>query len=54
MLDRLRSLLQRLAGYLDTDWMWLRILFELALIWALVYIIFRFLRGTRGARFGGT
>ncbi len=50
MLDRLRSLLQRLAGYLDTDWMWLRILFELALIWALVYIIFRFLRGTRGAR----
>lgn len=50
MFDRLGSLLHRLQGYFAIEWMWLQILFEFALIWALVYIIFRFLRGTRGAR----
>jgi len=48
--NRLNSLLTRLGGYLHTEWGWLEILVELALIWALVYVAFRFLRGTRGAR----
>jgi diadenylate cyclase len=50
MFERLQSLLHRLQGYLDTEWMWLEILVELALIWTIVYVAFRFLRGTRGAR----
>ncbi len=47
--DRLIQLLQRLQGYLTWSEIW-QILVELAVIWIVVYVIFRFLRGTRGAR----
>jgi diadenylate cyclase len=44
----LLPLLRRIEGYLQTEP--LELLVELAVIWVVVYIIFRFLRGTRGAR----
>ena len=48
MFDSLSQLADRLRGYLRTEW-W-AVLFELAVIWVVVYLILRFLRGTRGAR----
>ena len=48
MFDSLTQLADRLRGYLRSEW-W-AVLFELAVIWAVVYLILRFLRGTRGAR----
>jgi diadenylate cyclase len=45
LLDRLHQLLRRVQTY-----PWWVVLLELSLIWALVYIIMRFLHGTRGAR----
>lgn len=51
LLDNLKSLITRLSGYFQSGhWEWLEILIEFALIWAVVYVAFRFLRGTRGAR----
>lgn len=47
-LERLGQLLTRLVGYFRNEPLVVAI--ELALIWVLVYIVFRFLRGTRGAR----
>jgi diadenylate cyclase len=44
MIERLSQLLLRLRTY---DW-WV-ILIEMAVIWSIVYLIVRFLRGTRGA-----
>jgi diadenylate cyclase len=44
----LLPLLRRIEGYLQTEP--LEVLVELAVIWIVVYVIFRFLRGTRGAR----
>lgn len=43
--ERLHQLVRRLATY---EW-WV-VIVELAVIWALVYVVIRFLRGTRGAR----
>jgi diadenylate cyclase len=40
--------LRRVEGYLQTQPV--EVLVELAVIWAVVYLILRFLRGTRGAR----
>ncbi len=48
MFESLAQLADRLRGYLRTEW-W-SVLFELAVIWVIVYLILRFLRGTRGAR----
>ncbi len=45
MLDRISQLLNRLAVYNP-----LEVLVELAMIWVVVYMVFRFLRGTRAAR----
>ena len=45
MLDRLNQLLNRLEVYNP-----LEVFIELALIWVVVYMVFRFLRGTRAAR----
>lgn len=45
MLDQLNQLLTRLSGYNP-----LEVAIELALIWFVVFMVFRFLRGTRGAR----
>jgi len=39
---------QRVRNYWETEWY--AVLFELAVIWVVVYLILRFLRGTRGAR----
>lgn len=39
---------QRINGYLESEP--LAVLFELAVIWIVVYLVVRFLRGTRGAR----
>jgi len=47
-LDRLQQVLARLRGYLNFEWH--EVLIELVIIWVVVFIIFRFLRGTRGAR----
>jgi len=47
---RLGSLFTRLLTYLHSSGDILQILIELMLIWTLVYVSFRFLRGTRGAR----
>ncbi|HEX7009756.1 MAG TPA: diadenylate cyclase CdaA [Phycisphaeraceae bacterium] len=44
----LSQLLQRVLGYLRTEPF--EVLIELAVIWVVVYVVFRFLRGTRGAR----
>ncbi|MFA9478673.1 diadenylate cyclase CdaA [Phycisphaerales bacterium AB-hyl4] len=46
--DRLEQLLRRIQGYLWTEP--LEVLIEIAVIWVVVYVILRFLRGTRGAR----
>lgn len=48
MFESLSQLLDRLHGYLLHEW--LEVLVELAVIWTVVYLIVRFLRGTRGAR----
>ncbi|MBI1370016.1 MAG: TIGR00159 family protein [Planctomycetes bacterium] len=45
MLERLVQVATRLRGYNPFE-----VLIQLAMIWVVVYIIFRFLRGTRGAR----
>lgn len=45
LIDRLHQLLRRIQTY-----PWWVVVIELAAIWALVYIILRFLHGTRGAR----
>lgn len=44
----LQQLVKRVWSYLENDW-WV-VLIELSVIWAVVYLIVRFLRGTRGAR----
>lgn len=46
--ESLQQLIDRVSSYLTTDW-WV-VLTELAVIWVVVYLIVRFLRGTRGAR----
>lgn len=48
MLDQLDLLAARLGVYFREGWSY--VLIELAVIWVVVYLIFRFLRGTRGAR----
>lgn len=48
LIQRVSQLATRLAAYLRNEP--LEVIVEIAIIWALVYIIFRFLRGTRGAR----
>jgi len=48
LFERLELLLNRLGGYLRHEP--IVVLVEIALVWALVYLVFRFLRGTRGAR----
>lgn len=50
MFDRIVQLFQRLQGYAQSGPELLEILLEVAVIWIVVYVIFRFLRGTRGAR----
>jgi len=47
-LDRLQQVLSRLRGYLRYEWP--EVIIELVIIWVVVFVIFRFLRGTRGAR----
>lgn len=46
--EPLEQLLRRIQGYLATEP--LEVFIELAVIWVVVYVILRFLRGTRGAR----
>jgi len=48
LFDRLFQVLARLRGYLYYE-RW-EVLLELVIIWIVVFIIFQFLRGTRGAR----
>ena len=48
MPSSLNDLWTRVRVYLENEW-W-TVLFELAVIWVVVYMILRFLRGTRGAR----
>lgn len=48
MPSSLQQLALRIRTYLENEW-W-TVLFELAVIWVVVYLILRFLRGTRGAR----
>ena len=43
-----RDVWARVQNYWETEWA--AMLFELAVIWVVVYLILRFLRGTRGAR----
>jgi diadenylate cyclase len=46
--DNVRDVWTRFQSYWETEWY--AVLFELAVIWVVVYLILRFLRGTRGAR----
>ncbi len=46
--ERLHQLMLRMQEYLRHEPV--QVLVELAVIWVVVYVIFRFLRGTRGAR----
>lgn len=48
LLQNLDQVWARVQNYWETEW-W-AVLFELAVIWVVVYLILRFLRGTRGAR----
>lgn len=48
MFDQLDLLAARLAIYFREGWHY--VLIEVAVIWVVVFLIFRFLRGTRGAR----
>lgn len=48
MIERLEQLFFRFRGYLENEP--LVVFLELLVIWLLVYFIFNFLRGTRGAR----
>ncbi len=48
MFDQLDLLAARLLVYFREGWYY--VLIELCVIWVVVYLIFRFLRGTRGAR----
>lgn len=48
LLQNLYQVWARVQNYWETEW-W-AVLFELAVIWVVVYLILRFLRGTRGAR----
>ncbi|QQE11792.1 TIGR00159 family protein [Planctomycetota bacterium] len=48
MSDRFSQLWSRIEDYLNTQF-W-QVAVELAIIWLVVYVIWRFLRGTRGAR----
>lgn len=47
-LEQLRQIWSRVLGYWQTEP--IQVLIELAVIWIVVYMIMRFLRGTRGAR----
>lgn len=47
-LEQFRQLWERVLGYLRNEP--LEVFFELAVIWVVVYMMVRFLRGTRGAR----
>ncbi|MCC6679425.1 MAG: TIGR00159 family protein [Phycisphaeraceae bacterium] len=48
LLESLSQIIDRVSNYLRTEpWV---VLTELAVIWVVVYLIVRFLRGTRGAR----
>lgn len=47
-LERLYQVIYRVQGYLRTEP--LEVFIELAVIWVVVFVILRFLRGTRGAR----
>jgi diadenylate cyclase len=46
--NNVQDVWRRVQTYWDTEWY--AILFELAVIWVVVYLVLRFLRGTRGAR----
>ncbi|MBB6428546.1 diadenylate cyclase CdaA [Algisphaera agarilytica] len=48
LLENLEQVWARVQNYLETE-LW-AVCFELAVIWVVVYLILRFLRGTRGAR----
>ena len=48
LFERLNLLFFRLAGYMNNEPV--VVMIELALFWAITYTVFRFLRGTRGAR----
>lgn len=48
LLHNLHQVWGRVQNYWQTEW-W-SVCFELAVIWVVVYLILRFLRGTRGAR----
>jgi diadenylate cyclase len=48
VIEEFQLLLSRLDGYLRSGWYYIAI--EVGLIWLVVYGVFRFLRGTRGAR----
>ena len=48
LLDNFNQVWARVQHYLENEW-W-AVCFELAVIWVVVYLILRFLRGTRGAR----
>ncbi|MEM6457761.1 MAG: diadenylate cyclase CdaA [Planctomycetota bacterium] len=48
LLERLDQLWQRVDSYLTTAW-W-EVAIELAVIWVVVFVILRFLKGTRGER----
>lgn len=48
MIDRIEQLIFRLRGYVENEPV--AVFFELLVIWLLVYFIYNFLRGTRGAR----
>jgi len=48
LLQNLNQVWARVQNYWETEW-W-AVCFELAVIWVVVYLILRFLRGTRGAR----
>ncbi|MEE9404099.1 MAG: diadenylate cyclase CdaA [Algisphaera sp.] len=48
MPSSLQQLILRIRTYLENEW-W-TVLFEVTVIWVVVYLILRFLRGTRGAR----
>lgn len=47
-LERLLQLTNRLGFYVRNEPV--ELIIEMALLWALIYMVFRFLRGTRGAR----
>ena len=48
LLQNIQEVWKRVQVYWQSEWY--AVLFELAVIWTVVYLILRFLRGTRGAR----